>query len=62
MSPLNTQKENVTCCDYCINKYMHTTSQNVPDLYEGGTKIHICPAQGFSTDEPNECQGCHIMG
>lgn len=44
MSPLNTQKENVTCCDYCINKYVHTTSQNVPDLYEGGTKIHICPA------------------
>lgn len=41
MSPLNTQKENVTRCDYCINKYMHTTSQYVLDLYEGGTKIHF---------------------
>lgn len=41
MSPLNTQKENVTCHDCCISKYMHTTSQDVLDLYEGGTEIHF---------------------
>lgn len=44
MSPLNTQKENVTHRDYCINKYMHTTSQDVLDLYEDGTEIRFCPA------------------
>lgn len=51
MSPLNTQKETATCCDYCINKYMHTTSQNVLDVYEGGTDIHFCSAQSSSSDE-----------
>lgn len=44
MSPLNTQRENVTHHDYCINKYMHTVSQDVLDLYEGGTEVHFCPA------------------
>lgn len=45
MSPLNTQKENVACHDYCINKYMHTTSQDVLDLYESEAEIHFCPAK-----------------
>jgi len=44
MPPLNIQKENVAHCDCCINKYMHITSQDVLDLYEGGTEIHFCPA------------------
>lgn len=57
MSPLNIKKDNVTHHDYCINKYMHTTPQDVLDLYEGGTEIHFCPAQSSSSDEGNECQG-----
>lgn len=44
MSPLNKEKENVTRCDYCTNKYMHTTSQDMLDLYEDGTKIHFFSA------------------
>lgn len=54
MSSLNTQKEIVSCCDCCINKYMHTTSQNVLDVHEGGTDIHFCSALSSSSDELTE--------